>query len=131
MRWLNAQAPLHFAEDTFAAAIFFQLDFRCQTATISVAGINHFFAWNQQQTGLITKPGIYLGLVANAEFEEHKVSFQSGDCFLFLTDGLFDLLTDRSRFASADPETAWTILRNVTAEQKALDDASAIQIRIK
>jgi PAS domain S-box-containing protein len=131
LRWVNSKVTLYFAEDSFAAAVYFQLDFKRQTAAFSVAGINHLFAWNAQQMGLISKPGMYLGILPAPEYEEHEISFQSGDGFLFLTDGLFDLIADREAFAGNTSDIAWSLLRALVAENKGTDDASALKIVIK
>ncbi|MDF2501134.1 MAG: putative sensor protein [Anaerosporomusa subterranea] len=129
--WVNSKASMYFAEDTFAAAIYFQMDFKRQVASFSVAGINHLFAWTAQQAGLISKPGMFLGLLPDPEYEEHEIPFQSGDTFLFLTDGLFDLITDREAFAGVTPDIAWSLLNALLAENKGTDDASALKIIIK
>lgn len=131
LRWINSKVSLYFAEDTFAAAIYFKMDFKRQVASFSVAGINHLFAWTAQQVGLISKPGMFLGLLPDPEYENHEIPFQSGDVFLFLTDGLFDLITDREAFAVTTPDIAWSLLNALVAENKGADDASALKIVIK
>jgi serine phosphatase RsbU (regulator of sigma subunit) len=131
LRWINSKVSPYVAEDTFAAAIYFQIDFKRQVLSFAVAGINHLFAWTAQQTGLISKPGIFLGLLPDPEYEEHEIAFQSGDVFLFLTDGLFDLIADRKAFAVTTPDSTWSFLHALVAEHKGTDDASALKIVIK
>ena len=131
LRWINSKVSPYVAEDTFAAAIYFQIDFKRQILSFAVAGINHLFAWTAQQAGLISKPGIFLGLLPDPEYEEHEIAFQSGDVFLFLTDGLFDLITDREALAVTTPDSIWSFLHALVAEHKGTDDASALKIVIK
>lgn len=130
LRWINSRIPAYFTEDTFAAAVYFQFDFIRKLLVFAVAGINHLFAWSKQFAGLVTRPGIYLGIIEEYEYEDHTVNLHSGDSFIFLTDGLFDLIADRHGFACLPRGKHWDFLHALAAENKMTDDASALYIAI-
>ncbi|MDU4962279.1 MAG: PAS domain S-box protein [Sporomusaceae bacterium] len=131
LRWVNAKVSNYFAEDSFAAAIYFQLDFNRREAAFSIAGINQLFVWNRSCAGLVSQPGIYLGIQQNPEYETYVLPLDSGDTFLLLTDGLFDLLTDRAALAALPSAAAWAELEALLGGGKATDDASALSITVK
>lgn len=131
LSWINREAMPYFAEDSFAAAIYFEFDFNRYVLRYSAAGINYFIATYDKQQGVVSIPGPFLGITTEIEFEEHELRFNPGNCFYFMSDGLFELLGEDNEVGLMDYQEAADFLRLMTKSSKRHDDASALCIHIK
>ncbi|MCX7781073.1 MAG: PAS domain S-box protein [Negativicutes bacterium] len=131
LAWINRAAMPYFAEDTFAAAIYFELDFARNSLTYSAAGINYFLASADARHGVVSIPGPFLGIADQEDYEEHWFSFRAGDSFYFMSDGLFDLLRSDMQVNSLVFQEACGFLRMMAKSSMRRDDASALCIHIK
>jgi len=80
--------------DMFLTLFYCVLDPLNQTLTYVNAGHNPplVFYHDEQQCVYLDKHGIALGILENAEFEEHTVSLCPGDVVLLYTDGVTDAM---------------------------------------
>lgn len=130
MEWLNKNASPYFVEDSFAAAICFEIDFSTQTLTCCAGGINHFIMLHNAHQHVMTIPGSYLGLIQNATFDTCRIQFDRGDSFFFLSDGLTEYLEEQSDNIHSDFKTEYDrLLKLATGPQR--DDATAMCFQIK
>lgn len=127
---LNHISSSCFTEDSFAALIAFEFDFKAGTLTYVAAGINYFLAYTSGLSGTVKTPGTFIGLMPDGDFEQHTVSFSAGDTFHFLSDGLFDLI-GKERCMTADYEETVARLREIALSKSRTDDATAIMIQIQ
>lgn len=131
MDWINRAAIAYFAEDSFAGAICFELDFSSMTLTYVAAGINFFLASSRVLQGVVTVPGSFLGITANAEFESHTVPMRQGDAYYFVTDGIFDLMDNEVIANVSSFSGTMKALSDKATSSKRWDDATALGIEIK
>lgn len=127
---LNLISSSCFTEDSFAGLIAFELDFNEHTLTYVAAGINCFLAYTKQAHGMMKTPGTFIGLLPDGEFEQHTIPFAAGDKFYFLSDGLYDLLSE-SPCQLADYGRAIGQLTSLSRSKSRTDDATAIIIKIR
>lgn len=131
LTWINREAMPYFAEDSFAAAIYFEFDLEKNVLKYSAAGINYFLAVDGKKQQVVSIPGPYLGITTEIEFEEHELAFTPGNCFYFMSDGLFDLMGAEDTVDSMTYRAAVNFLRLLTKSSKRRDDASALCIHVK
>lgn len=131
MTWLNKNALPYFVEDSFAAAICFEIDFETYTLTCCTGGINHFIVILDDRIEIISLPGSFLGLTLDATFETFNIDFHSGDSFFFLSDGLLDLLPQNSGLVATDFAKTYHELAKLAASDACRDDATAMCFYIK
>ncbi len=89
---LNKSAGMYLANDTFAAALCFIMDFDTMKFRYVSAGIHSFYHQTAGQLHKIQVESTYLGVSDSAEFSEHALQLKSGDQVLLMTDGLYDLM---------------------------------------
>lgn len=131
MYWLNRAAMPYFAEDSFAGAICFEIDFEAMTITCVSAGINFLIAATDSMQGVVRFPGSFLGISDSPVFEERSVPIRYGDAWFFLSDGIFDLMDDAVVAAHlTNYEAALRLLRNKAVSSQRWDDATALCLRI-
>lgn len=139
LRFVNRKALHYFSEDSFAAIITFQFDFKKKILTYAAGGINQFYCATRQNKGRVLIPGSLVGITDSPEFEEVSTPFAAGDTFYFMTDGLSDLVEKyqfsseaknlmRSKFANFD--RAYRALKVLSMKKERMDDASAVCIMI-
>ncbi|GEM_PF-1442584 len=131
MDWINRVAISYFAEDSFAGAICFELDFNNMTLTYVAAGINFFLASSRELQGVVTVPGSFLGITADAVFESYTVPIRYGDTYYFVTDGIFDLMDDQVIANVGNFDATMKALRAKATSSKRWDDATALGLMIK
>lgn len=93
LAWINKEVMPFFAGGDFAGALLFEFDFKCKTLTYSAGGINYIIVLKGQGPEVVKAPGLFLGINEDEVFDQVVCPFQSGESFLFLTDGLFELIT--------------------------------------
>jgi len=93
--WINKEVMSFFEGGGFAAVFLFELDFTSRIMEYSSGGINHFIVVKEQGTEIIKAPGIFLGINDNEVFDQNTLHFSSGQSLLFLTDGLFEMISQK------------------------------------
>lgn len=130
LRWLNRQTCRYFEEAAFAAAIIFEIDLALHQLRYACAGIPEFWLSSKQHSGPLQAKGLFLGIDATETFESHSVALAPGDCLYFMTDGLTDLLRQRSEPPLADYDKMLAYLKALPESEECRDDATAICVRI-
>lgn len=88
---------VNYYEENYIAVCCFSMDFNKNEINIVGAGINQFFLQKKdEKIQEKTAEGIFLGMFEDSEFEEQVISFESGDKFIFFTDGL-DFIMDEDK----------------------------------
>ena len=130
MQWLNRRASQYFAEESFAAAIGFEIDLEKKELRYTGAGITEFLADAGKAKGLTLVPGLFLGITEMGDFSCGCLELQQGDAFYFITDGLSDLMKQaiESKPAGFDGSVDW--LQQMAQGDTKNDDATAVCIRI-
>lgn len=131
LTWLNKNTASYFVEDSFAAAICFEIDFLKQRISCSAGGINHFIITNTEKKSIITLPGPFLGIDKNGSFDVFEMNFKTGDSIFFLSDGLFEIMPESSGSVAANFEQAYEELARLAASGICGDDATAMCFHIK
>lgn len=130
LAWMNKEVIPFFVGGDFAGVFLFELDFKCNTLTYSAGGINHFIVIKGQGPEVVKAPGLFLGINEDEVFDQGVCYFQSGESFLFLTDGLFELISQ-----PMDSELDFWGLRELcklrTSRVDGRDDASSVGILIR
>ena len=131
MRWINSRAAKYFTEGAFAAMLGFELDLADRELRYVGAGITRFHANGKT----IETPGMFIGLLANAEFSIGSMPVRKGDIFHFLTDGFSDWLAEPGNAACWSPDRQdfaadVAALQKMTESGMLKDDATGISIRI-
>ncbi|WP_371367035.1 hypothetical protein SRRS_11560 [Sporomusa rhizae] len=130
LTWLNNEVIPFFSDGDFAAALMFEFDFKCKTLTYSSAGINHFLHLDTAGAKVVKVPGLFLGINEDETYEQCVLPFQSGDSFFFLTDGLFELITQPIE----DTHTFWSLYdlcKKSPLSKAAGDDATGVGILVR
>ena len=130
LAWMNKEVVPFFTDGDFAGAFLFELDFNCNTLSYSAGGINHFIVIKGQGAEVIKAPGLFLGINEDAVFEQGICHFQSGESFLLLTDGLFELIP-QPMGSGLDFWAMQGMCNLLTAEGNSHDDASGVGILIR
>ena len=131
MTWINDQSISYFAADSFAAALAFEFDLRQQTLTVVPGGITRFLACSQEWNGVVKLPGFFMGIVPGAEYDQHTVPIRPGDRFVFMSDGIYELLGDSPMCCVLPFERQVDFLCGLLSQSQRRDDASAICILVK
>ncbi len=131
LRWLNRQTTRYFEDASFAAAIIFEIDLTLHQLRYACAGIPEFWLSNKQHSGPLQAKGLFLGIDATETFESHTIALTPGDCLYFMTDGLTDMLRQRSEPPLADFDTMLAYLNALPESAECRDDATAICIKIR
>ena len=131
MRWINERAGEYFDEATFAGAIGFELDFETRQLRWSCAGLPELWLATDQYTGVLRKPGMFLGIRENETFDTHVLPLTVGDSFYFLSDGLTDLLPASSDLPLGDFPAMLKLMAELAHSDRRRDDATAVCIRIR
>lgn len=128
---INRESKSYFLEDTFAAALCFQLDFKHMNLSYACAGLNKFLIRKRDgNVAMVKQAGPYLGIMKDVEFEEETISIESGDSIFLLTDGFMDFFEkDSCDLFSSGFKESMSYLRTI-GEKSQQDDASAIGILI-
>ena len=127
MAVINKESAPYFAADSLAAAIYFELDFQSGQLRYCSGGINYFLHITDSEQKVIKVPGLLLGVMPDSAYEEYSIAFQPGDSFIFLSDGLFDILPEK--VGTENFATAYQRLLQLVDHCR--DDASAICLEIK
>ncbi|HWR40151.1 MAG TPA: SpoIIE family protein phosphatase [Patescibacteria group bacterium] len=131
LNWINHHVLKYFSEDTYAAAIYFEADFRHRTLSFVTAGIYGFLAGCQALPVMVKKEGSFIGLDENPEYQEWTVPFRPGDTFYFISDGLWDQVVKRDLpCPTGNFEQMIGLLGEMASNPWRRDDCSALCLRI-
>ena len=131
LNWINRNVSRYFTDDTYVAAIYFELDFRHWTFSFSTAGIYGFLAACDALPMLVKKGGSFIGIDDNPDYQEWTVPFRPGDTFYFLSDGIWDQLPGlEDGLQTAHFEQTVGMLRELAESEKRRDDCCALCVRI-
>lgn len=128
---LNPQMIAYFPEGFYASIIAFTLDFHHRTLTCVSGGINKIVVATSDEVGTITITGSYAGLVGEVEFATKTIPVQYGDAFYFMTDGIYEKLTQKITDKAYQFAETVDALKKLAVDDKRKDDCSALCIKIK
>ena len=131
VEWLNKESIKYFNDETFAAAIFYEFDFRHMMLTITAAGINYFVCHTKELEPLVKAEGTFLGIMEHANFEQMVIPIHEGDHYLFLSDGLLDGICDDYAEKKRGFQDAVRGLDEILQLQKGKDDCTAVCFLMK
>lgn len=126
----NEKIQEYFPDDTFAAMMYFNFDFKKKILTYCSGGINYLLSSTDKNTGLIIAPGSLVGVNKHSDYTENVISLKSGDAFYFVTDGFTDLI-DKSAKIHEIEDFEKTFSRIEKISEKKRDDVSAVCVNIK
>lgn len=129
--WVNDASLPYLAAEYFIAGITFELDFQRQTLSYAAGGVNYFLASTSDIKGIVSVPGMFLGIFAGTTFQQNEISFQSGDSFYFFSDGLHELMPSPLEGWPADFDSTVGWLRELSQNPNRRDDISALCLHIK
>ena len=135
-------------EGLYCALTYALFDFRARTVRIANSGLPfaiHYKA-KQKEALPIALPGIPLGLFDNVEYEQLTIPIESGDVFVFHSDGVTEAWNGKEEFGSARLTTLVTkhghksasdlgqkiedTLRDWAKEHLANDDVTLVVVRV-
>ncbi len=127
---LNNESMKYFSDESFAGAISFEFNFKNKTLYYVSAGINYFIALTKKKANLIKVKGSFLGIFHNNTYNLHSLPFRSGDSFIFLSDGLLDMIPPLEIENCQTYEELLILLNKFVSQNERTDDASAVCIKI-
>ncbi|HWR39826.1 MAG TPA: SpoIIE family protein phosphatase [Patescibacteria group bacterium] len=130
LHWVNRQVLRYFTEESYCAAVGFEVDFAQRTMTYLFAGIYRFLAFSGHLPMVVNGAGSLIGVTENPEFTAVTVPITAGDIYYFLSDGLYDQLPDIDGLDTGDYPVMLALLRQLSVREQRRDDCSAICIRI-
>jgi len=128
---LNERLLLYFQDDSFLAIIVFTIDFQHKVLSCVSGGINHILMDTGNQPQMVAIPGSYLGICHEAEFESITVPIRQGDSFYFISDGLYDIISQEMIAGAKNFEDTLHVLNQLAIRKGNRDDCSAICICIE
>jgi len=131
LEWINKNVLHYFTDETYAAAIYFEFDLVKQRLTFATAGIYLFLSASCELPVCIKKPGSLIGISESPEFQEYSVEVHPGDNFYFMSDGIYEQLTDVDNLPVASFEDMLHKLREIATYPDRRDDCSALCIRLQ
>ena len=129
--WINRESIPYFTDGSFAAAVFFDLDFQKGRITIGSAGINYVLKIVDGGLELITIPGLFLGINKDETYDQLCLPLKQGDSFIFLSDGLYDHLEENDQHGHTDIEKVFVRLQQIVDWGTLADDATAMGLFVK
>lgn len=129
VNWLNEQLNAYLNDNTFVALFAYTFDFARRELTCVAGGINYFLVSSADYSGVVSLPGIYLGVAQEPRFGVMTLPFQHGDSFYFMTDGIYERLPSTILHEVGAFEATVSSLRQV-AGGRTNDDCSAVCVHI-
>ena len=130
LQWINKQVLKYFTDDTFAASICFEFDFRSHSLSVATAGVYGFLAHSAALPPVVKRAGSLIGISDSPEYTEWSVPIQPGEAFYFMSDGIFEQIDEQNDLPLNDFSRALAALRALTEKPDRKDDCSAVCIRI-
>ncbi|HWR41417.1 MAG TPA: PAS domain S-box protein [Patescibacteria group bacterium] len=128
--WVNNESLHYLADHSFVAMAAFEIDRRRRRITIVCCGINKFIANNCLFQGLVKLPGSFLGVHKDLGSTEITMSYQPGDFFCFMSDGLYDLFDEQEALTVSDFDQMQQLLRSKLQLERHGDDAAALCLHL-
>ncbi len=128
---LNRRAARHFDDETFAAAIAFEVDLDRRELSWVAAGIPEFYISTVSTEGKILAPGIYLGINNEETYELKSIPLTAGNCIYFCTDGLTERMNSQERLPLGDWAEMQKMLRRMIHVWDSRDDATTVCLKIE
>lgn len=129
LAWINNEVMPFFSCGGFAAALMFAFNFKNKTMTYSSAGVSHFIRLRRAGARVIKSPGLFLGINENEAYDERVLTFESGDSFFFLTDGLFEMLAQPIDHLHTF-DSMYQLCKSLSINKTIKDDASGIGVLV-
>lgn len=126
---INQFSYKYFTHETFAAAIFFEIDYWKQKMNYVSAGINYFLVKTSEEQHLVEVPGMFLGMFEHVNFDERSVYIDQGDVFYFMSDGVLDEIPKNIVWERLDFHTTYEKLASIV-ENHCRDDATFLGVEI-
>ena len=130
LHWINQRVMKYFTDDTFAAAICFEFDFKRQTLNFVTAGVYGFLTHSSELPIVVKRAGSLIGISASPEYTEWSVPIREGDAFYFMSDGIFEQVELEPDVPVGEFDRTVEMLRELTEKEDRKDDCSAICIQI-
>lgn len=131
LRQINRHVLHYFTDETYAAAIFFELDFTRQTLSYATAGIYAFLAASGELPVCVKQPGSLVGISETPDYQEYTVSIQPGDNFYFMSDGIFEQIANYEEMPLSCFAETLQQLQALAENSERHDDCSALCIHLK
>lgn len=126
---INENSFKYFTDETFAAAIFFEIDYKRRKMTYVSAGINYFLLLTEERKQLVEVPGMFLGMFKDAHYEQRSLDFHKGDIFYFMSDGVIDGIPKNMNWERLDFQITYEKLEQIV-NNYAHDDATFLGVEI-
>lgn len=91
-QFINQNMLPYLYEDSFAGLLYFEFDFKTNMLTVISAGVTLFLVAKKEELLLKPVSGCYLGIFEKTDVGMTTMSFQAGDMFFMMSDGLSDLI---------------------------------------
>ena len=127
---LDKEINSYFPDESFAGVLVFELDILAGHLTVGTGGINRFLASSICHNGLMELPGSYVGLAPCPDFNFKTLAVQPGDSFYFMTDGLYERISECLPADMDDFEASTATMAKLAKETSHYDDSSGLFIRI-
>lgn len=129
-QYINRRMLQYLSEESFAAVIYFEFDFKTMMLTAISAGVNLFFIAKPYDSALVPLFSCYLGLLDSIDIETLKIPFHEGQLYGMMSDGVSDLMEFRgcAKKENFAEYQAW--LEELTHSPDLRDDFSVISIEI-
>jgi PAS domain S-box-containing protein len=131
IRWLNLRAGKVFDDQTFAAAMGFELDLQTRQLRWTCAGIPQIWVATQAKQGFVECPGMFLGIQEEETFDTHSLPIAVGDSFYFMTDGFADRLGRRTDLPLDQYPMMVRWIKALSVSEEIRDDATAVCICVR
>ena len=131
MRWLNRRAGQYCDDATFAGALGFELDLQMRQLRWSCAGMPHVWLATRDHQGIMSCPGMYLGICSVESFEMHTVQLSENDSVCFMTDGLSEVFGKNPHMQPVQYDEMVDLLAKIVLREECHDDATAICIQVR
>jgi hypothetical protein len=131
MNWLNRRASEYFAEGVFAGALGFEIDLQTRQLRWVCAGIPKVWVSTHAHQGVLSHPGLLLGIVQDETFDVHSLPIEIGDSLYFMTDGLTDLLDEPATLPLDRYPEMVKRLQVLSETKNRRDDATAVCIHVR
>jgi PAS domain S-box-containing protein len=130
LRRINQNVMRYFNDATYAAAIYFEIDFSRAVLSVASAGVYGFLTSAEEIGPVVKHGGSLLGISNSPDFSELSVPVKSGDAFYFMSDGIFDQIQNNEILNPSDYHATVKRLRELAERPERRDDCSAVCVQI-
>jgi sigma-B regulation protein RsbU (phosphoserine phosphatase) len=147
LEWMNTQLHERQLEEFYCTLCYAQFDVHARTVTIANSGLPYPLRWSNGRVSPVTIAGVPLGTFDGTTYEQVTLPFESGDVFVFCTDGVFEATNRQGeefgvrrtaavmeatadRDAEAIVGAIFDAVKAFTAGAQQHDDLTAVAVRI-